>query len=48
MVRVEKACYGTTKDGKEVDKYTLSNEKGVQVEVISIGAITVTIRCPDK
>ena len=48
MVHVEKSFYGTTKDGKEVDKYTLANENGVQVEVISFGAVTVAIKCPDK
>lgn len=48
MVRVEKSFYGTTNDGKEVYKFTLINEKGVQVEVISFGAVTVAIKCPDK
>ncbi|XP_031560945.1 aldose 1-epimerase-like [Actinia tenebrosa] len=48
MVHVEKSFFGTTKDGKKVDKYTLINEKGVEVEVISFGAVTVAIKCPDK
>ncbi|XP_015586419.1 aldose 1-epimerase isoform X2 [Cephus cinctus] len=35
-------------DGKEVDKYTLKNTKGVEIEVISYGATIVSVKVPGK
>lgn len=48
MVVVVKSPYGTTKDGQKVDKYTLKNKNGVEVDVITFGAVTVSIKCPDR
>lgn len=40
--------FGTTKDGKEVYAYTLSNANGMQAKIINYGAILVNLLVPDK
>ena len=47
-VRVEKSDFGTLEDGRAVDLYTLTNENGVEVKIISYGGIVTSIRVPDK
>ena len=39
---------GKTSDGTAVDVFTLTNKHGVQVRVISYGAIVTSIRVPDR
>ena len=34
-VQIEKNSYGITQEGQEVDRYTLSNAAGMQVEIIT-------------
>lgn len=45
---VKKEAFGTAPDGKAVDLYTLTNSHGVEVRVMTYGAVVVSIRTPDK
>ncbi len=44
---VVKEKYGQV-DGKEIDIYTLTNEKGAQAKVINYGARLVSLTMPDR
>jgi len=48
MRDIEKQSFGTTAEGKEVFKYTLKNHQGMEVDIITYGAIITAIRVPDK
>ncbi|XP_013379096.1 aldose 1-epimerase [Lingula anatina] len=48
MTTIEKGAYGKTKDGKIVDRYTLKNQNGMTVEIITFGGIITKIIAPDK
>ena len=43
-----RAPFGRTPDGKSVDAFTLTNARGMQVRVITYGAILQAIRVPDR
>jgi len=43
-----KQHYGKTSDGQDVDEYTLTNARGMEVKVISYGGIITSIRVPDR
>jgi len=45
---VEKAPFGTTKDGAAVELYTLANKHGLVAKVMTYGAILVEMHAPDK
>lgn len=45
---IVKEKFGTTKCGKDVYAYTLSNANGMQAKVINFGAILVNLFVPDK
>ncbi len=45
---VVKERFGTTKCGKEVYAYTLTNSKGMSAKVINYGAILVSLTVPDQ
>jgi len=45
---VNRESFGTTPDGAQVDKYTLSNARGVTVTVLTYGGIVQSIEVPDK
>jgi aldose 1-epimerase len=45
---VEVSSYGTTADGVEVDEYTLTNDNGMEVKIITYGGIITSIRVPDR
>jgi aldose 1-epimerase len=45
---VSKSSYGTTTDGKNVDKYILKNKNGMQVDIITYGGIITSWTAPDK
>ena len=44
---VQKEQFGMV-DGKPVDIYTLTNEKGAEVKIINYGAIVVSLLIPDR
>jgi aldose 1-epimerase len=45
---ITKAPFGTTKDGKAVDIYTLRNANGVEARIMTYGGIVVSMKVPDK
>jgi aldose 1-epimerase len=47
-MNIEKALFGTLPDGREVYLYTLRNTQGMEVDVITYGAIITAIRIPDR
>lgn len=48
MAGVIRAPFGTTADGTPVEIFTLRNENGVEVSVMSYGAAIKSIRTPDR
>lgn len=47
-ISIEKSPFGKTKDGTEVDLYTLKNEAGMTVVLSTRGATITQIHVPDK
>ena len=47
-MNAEKQLFGTTPEGKEVYKYTMKNRAGMEVDIITYGAIVTAIRVPDR
>jgi aldose 1-epimerase len=45
---IEKAAFGKLPDGRPVDIYTLTNDKGMRVKLTNYGAITVGVEVPDR
>jgi aldose 1-epimerase len=45
---IEKSPFGTTKDGRAVEIYTLRNAQGVTAKVLTYGAIIYSLEVPDK
>jgi aldose 1-epimerase len=45
---VKKDSFGTTRDGKAVDVYTLTNTQGMQVRAMTYGGVILSIQTPDK
>lgn len=45
---ITKESYGITNDGQKVDVYTLKNDKGMEVEIITYGGIITSLKTPDK
>ena len=46
--RVERADFGTMKDGTPIDIYTLTNTKGVVAKIITYGGIVTELHTPDR
>jgi aldose 1-epimerase len=44
----QKASFGKTPDGKDVDIYTLKSKGGAEARVISYGGIVVSLKVPDR
>jgi aldose 1-epimerase len=44
---IEKELFGTTAEGKEVDRYTLSNDSGMKVHIITFGGIITHLYVPN-
>ena len=40
--------YGTTTDGIDVEEYTLTNAKGMEVKIITFGGIITSVKVPDS
>jgi aldose 1-epimerase len=47
-VSIEKKEYGTTPSGQKVDTYTLKNQKGMEVNIITYGGIITSLKVPNK
>jgi len=47
-VSITKSSYGTTANGQKVDKFTLENKGGIQVDIITYGGRITSIRTADK
>jgi hypothetical protein len=47
-LKSEKRLFGTLNDGSNVDKYTFSNSRGMQVSVLTYGGIIQEIIAPDR
>lgn len=45
---ITKNFYGSTEQGKPVDIYTLTNSKGVEVQITNFGGIVVSLKVPDR
>lgn len=45
---MEKQIYGTTPEGEEVEQYTLRNEDGMEVQIITYGGRITSLKVPDK
>jgi aldose 1-epimerase len=45
---VKKQAFGKMADGTPVDLYTLTNEKGMQVEITTYGGAVVSLTAPDR
>jgi aldose 1-epimerase len=46
--RVERADFGTMKDGTPIDIYTLTNTKGMVAKIITYGGIVTELDVPDR
>lgn len=47
-VSIEKKEYGTTSTGQKVTIYTLKNQKGMEVNIITYGGIITSLKVPNK
>jgi len=48
LVSITKEAFGTTTDSIDVDKYTLKNQKGMEISIITYGGIITSWTAPDK
>ncbi len=46
--RITREAFGTTTDGKDVDAFTLTNAKGLELRAITYGATIISLRVPDR
>lgn len=47
-VSVEKKEFGTTPAGQKVDIYTLKNQKGMEINIMTYGGIITSLKVPNK
>lgn len=45
---IQKENYGTTADGEQVELFTLTNAKGMEVKIITYGGRITSLKAPDK
>lgn len=48
MMSIAKEAFGTAPDGQPVDVYTLANQQGMTVRIMTYGGIVLSIEVPDK
>lgn len=48
VLRVERSVFGTMPDGREVELYVLSNDRGMEARVMTLGATLTKLRVPDR
>ncbi len=47
-IQMKKQAFGKTADGEAVDLYTLTNSKGMEVQITNYGGIIVSLKTPDR
>ena len=47
-VSIAKSVYGKTDKGVQIDQYTLKNQKGMEVNIITYGGIISSLKVPNK
>jgi aldose 1-epimerase len=47
-VSIAKSAYGKTDKGEQVDVYTLKNQKGMEVNIMTYGGIITSLKVPNK
>ena len=45
---MKKQSFGKTSDGRPVDLYTLTNQKGMEVAITNFGGVVVSLKVPDR
>src|SRR4051794_12710089 len=45
---IQKSGFGALADGRAIDRYTLSNSRGVSVAIITYGGIVQRVDVPDR
>ncbi len=45
---IASAPFGTTPDGRAVERYALSNDRGLEVEILTYGGIVRSLNVPDR
>ena len=45
-VSIVKSEYGKTEKGEQIDSYTLKNQKGMEVDIITYGGIISSLKVP--
>ena len=45
---IKKESFGKTTGGEQIDLYSLSNKKGMEVSITNFGATVVTLKVPDR
>jgi aldose 1-epimerase len=45
---IRKQSFGKTASGEQIDLYSLTNKKGMEVSITNFGATVVTLRVPDR
>jgi len=45
---MKKQSFGKTSDGRAVDLFTLTNQKGMEVAITNFGGIVVSLKVPDR
>lgn len=45
---IEKESFGTTQDGRDVERYTLVNSGGMRVQILTYGGIITSLEVPNR
>src|SRR3990170_3793394 len=45
---IKKEAFGETPSGRQVDRYTLTNTKGMRMKVLTFGGVVQKLRVPDR
>jgi aldose 1-epimerase len=45
---ITKTIFGTLEDGQEIEEYTLSNSRGMEIKILNLGGIITSWTAPDR